>query len=116
MTLLVCFQTMYLLVCFSITWIPIAGALFPLVIMLLVPVRQYIFSKLFKGAHLTDLDAVEYKELPTITFNMQTEVNIGNTGVMPSELMAGECQQLMAGDSVVVPGYQRNATILEFVN
>ncbi|VAI28341.1 unnamed protein product [Triticum turgidum subsp. durum] len=56
------FQTTYLLVCFGITWIPIAGVLFPLMIMLLVPVRQYILPKLFKGAHLNDLDAAEYEE------------------------------------------------------
>ncbi|KAF2908375.1 hypothetical protein DAI22_12g179900 [Oryza sativa Japonica Group] len=62
------FQTMYLLVCFGITWIPIAGVLFPLMIMLLVPVRQYILPKLFKGAHLTDLDAAEYEESPAIPF------------------------------------------------
>ncbi|KAG6508767.1 hypothetical protein ZIOFF_034148 [Zingiber officinale] len=71
------FQSMYLLVCFGITWIPIAGVLFPPMIMLLVPVRQYILPKLFKGAHLTDLDAAEYDELPPITFNMQTEVDLG---------------------------------------
>ncbi|RRT83874.1 hypothetical protein B296_00004472 [Ensete ventricosum] len=66
------FQTAYLLVCFGITWIPIAGVLFPLMIMLLVPVRQYILPKLFKGAHLTDLDAAEYEESPAITFNLPT--------------------------------------------
>ncbi|WOL03241.1 putative boron transporter 2 [Canna indica] len=78
-TLFTLFQTMYLLVCFGITWIPIAGVLFPLMIMLLVPVRQYILPKLFKGAHLTDLDAAEYEELPAITFNMQTEIDMGST-------------------------------------
>ncbi|CAL9114886.1 unnamed protein product [Musa textilis] len=71
------FQTAYLLVCFGITWIPIAGVLFPLMIMLLVPVRQYILPKLFKGAHLTDLDAAEYEESPAITFNLPTEVDMG---------------------------------------
>jgi hypothetical protein len=62
------FQTAYLLVCFGITWIPIAGVLFPLMIM--VPVRQYILPKLFKGAHLTDLDAAEYEESPAIPFSL----------------------------------------------
>ncbi|KAK9108107.1 hypothetical protein Syun_024118 [Stephania yunnanensis] len=56
------FQMAYLLLCFGITWIPIAGVLFPLLIMLLVPVRQYVLPKLFKGAHLQDLDAAEYEE------------------------------------------------------
>lgn len=64
------FQTAYLLMCFGITWIPIAGVLFPMMIMLLVPVRQYILPKLFKGAHLTDLDAAEYEESPAIPFNL----------------------------------------------
>ncbi|KAJ4840210.1 putative boron transporter 2 [Turnera subulata] len=64
------FQTAYLLVCFGITWIPIAGVLFPLMIMLLVPVRQYILPKFFKGAHLQDLDAAEYEEAPAVSYNL----------------------------------------------
>ncbi|XP_061347807.1 probable boron transporter 2 isoform X3 [Gastrolobium bilobum] len=64
------FQTAYLLLCFGITWIPLAGVLFPLLIMLLVPVRQYFLSKVFKGAHLQELDAAAYEEAPAIAFNM----------------------------------------------
>ncbi|ONK78780.1 uncharacterized protein A4U43_C02F22330 [Asparagus officinalis] len=71
------FQTVYLLLCFGITWIPIAGVLFPLMIMLLVPVRQYFLPKLFKGAHLTDLDAAEYEESPALPFNLVTEIESG---------------------------------------
>ncbi|KAE8678364.1 putative boron transporter 3 [Hibiscus syriacus] len=67
------FQTVYLLLCFGITWIPIAGVLFPLLIMLLVPVRQYLLPKVFKGAHLQDLDAAEYEEAPSIPYNMTFE-------------------------------------------
>ncbi|XP_043806494.1 probable boron transporter 2 isoform X2 [Manihot esculenta] len=67
------FQTVYLLVCFGITWIPIAGVLFPLLIMLLVPVRQYLLPKFFKGAHLQDLDAAEYEEVPAVSYNMTFE-------------------------------------------
>ncbi|KAL9998965.1 putative bicarbonate transporter [Helianthus debilis subsp. tardiflorus] len=63
------FQTVYLLACFGITWIPIAGVLFPLMIMLLVPARQYLLPKFFKGAHLQDLDAAEYEEA-SATYNM----------------------------------------------
>lgn len=66
------FQTLYLLVCFGITWIPIAGVLFPLMIMLLVPVRQYILPKFFKGAHLQDLDAAEFEESPALQFDLTT--------------------------------------------
>ncbi|KAK8686760.1 hypothetical protein V6N13_125779 [Hibiscus sabdariffa] len=67
------FQTVYLLVCFGLTWIPIAGVLFPLLIMLLVPVRQYLLPKFFKGAHLQDLDAAEYEETRSIAYNMTFE-------------------------------------------
>lgn len=70
------FQTIYLLGCFGITWIPIAGVLFPLMIMLLVPVRQYFLPKLFKGAHLTDLDAAEYEESPPLAYNLAAEIDI----------------------------------------
>lgn len=70
------FQTAYLLVCFGITWIPIAGVLFPLMIMLLVPVRQYILPKFFKAVHLQDLDAAEYEEIPALSFNLATEAEM----------------------------------------
>ncbi|PSS06074.1 Boron transporter like [Actinidia chinensis var. chinensis] len=71
------FQTAYLLVCFGITWVPIAGVLFPMMIMLLVPVRQYLLPKFFKGAHLQDLDAAEYEEAPALPFNLATETELG---------------------------------------
>ncbi|XP_061957085.1 probable boron transporter 2 isoform X1 [Populus nigra] len=67
------FQTAYLLLCFGLTWIPIAGVLFPLLIMLLVPVRQYVLPKFFKGAHRQDLDAAEYEEAPAVSYNMTFE-------------------------------------------
>lgn len=69
------FQTVYLLVCFGLTWIPIAGVLFPMLIMLLVPVRQYLLPKFFKGAHLQDLDAAEYEEAPAVSYNITFEVS-----------------------------------------
>ncbi|QHO37796.1 Boron transporter [Arachis hypogaea] len=77
------FQTVYLIVCFGITWIPIAGVLFPLMIMLLVPVRQYILPKFFKTAHLQDLDAAEYEEVPATPFNQATEGRLGQDSFLP---------------------------------
>ncbi|XP_009376187.2 probable boron transporter 2 [Pyrus x bretschneideri] len=71
------FQTLYLLVCFGLTWVPIAGVMFPMMIMLLVPVRQYVLPKFFKGAHLQDLDAAEYEEAPALTHNLATETELG---------------------------------------
>ncbi|GAB4830621.1 Boron transporter 1, variant 2 [Ancistrocladus abbreviatus] len=79
------FQTIYLLVCFGITWIPIAGVLFPLMIMLLVPVRQYILPKLFKGAHLQELDAAEHEESPALPFNLVTETELGSRASFAQE-------------------------------
>ena len=72
------FQTVYLLLCFGITWIQIAGVLFPLLIMLLVPVRQYVLPRFFKGAHLQDLDAAEYEEAPAISYDISFEVSSPN--------------------------------------
>ncbi|KAL3531556.1 hypothetical protein ACH5RR_010878 [Cinchona calisaya] len=86
------FQTAYLLACFGITWVPIAGLLFPLLIMLLVPVRQYILPKFFKGAHLQDLDAAEYEETAAVPFNYTTtegEVGVGGraSGAESAEIL-----------------------------
>lgn len=81
------FQTLYLLACFGITWVPIAGLLFPLLIMLLVPVRQYILPRFFKGAHLQDLDAADYEESPAVPFNLPME---GEFGSRPSHAESGE--------------------------
>lgn len=69
------FQSIYLLICFGITWVPIAGVLFPLMIMLLVPVRQYLLPKFFKGAHLQELDAAEYEEAPPLSSCSMTRVS-----------------------------------------
>lgn len=57
------FQFVYLLVCFGVTWIPIAGILFPLPFFLLISIRQHILPKLFHPDHLRELDAAEYEEI-----------------------------------------------------
>ncbi|KAL3628832.1 putative boron transporter 2 [Castilleja foliolosa] len=72
------FQTFYLLLCFGITWIPIAGVLFPLLIMLLVPVRQYLLPKFFKLAHLQDIDAAEFEEAPAVSYNLSYQEQATN--------------------------------------
>eukprot|EP01018_Ginkgo_biloba_P022080 Gb_26320 [translate_table: standard] len=56
------FQFLYLLACFGVTWIPIAGILFPVPFFLLIPIRQYVLPKLFEPHHLSELDAAEYEE------------------------------------------------------
>ncbi|CAH9069042.1 unnamed protein product [Cuscuta europaea] len=83
------FQTVYLLLCFGITWIPIAGVLFPMLIMLLIPVRQYFLPRFFKGDHLHDLDAAEYEEAPPMPYNMSFNDN-GGTPNRPIRVDSGE--------------------------
>ncbi|XP_022714885.1 boron transporter 4-like isoform X2 [Durio zibethinus] len=57
------FQFIYLLLCFGVTWIPIAGILFPLPFFLLISIRQYILPKLIQPNYLQELDAAEYEEI-----------------------------------------------------
>ena len=70
------FQLVYLSACFGITWIPLAGVLFPLLIMLLVPVRRYILPRFFKAAHLQELDRAEYEEAAPMNHDMAMRVCI----------------------------------------
>ncbi|KAJ4718303.1 putative Boron transporter [Melia azedarach] len=57
------FQLVYFLLCYGVTWIPIAGILFPLPFFLLISIRQHILPKLFPPHHLRELDAAEYDEI-----------------------------------------------------
>ncbi|KAE8698349.1 putative boron transporter 5 [Hibiscus syriacus] len=57
------FQIVYLLICFGVTWIPLAGILFPVPFILLIGIRQHVLPKLFHPEHLQELDASEYEEI-----------------------------------------------------
>ncbi|KGN58135.1 boron transporter 4 [Cucumis sativus] len=57
------FQFVYLLLCFGVTWIPIAGVLFPLPFFLLIGIRHRVLPKLLQPHYLQELDAVEYEEV-----------------------------------------------------
>ncbi|KAM7509428.1 hypothetical protein LguiA_019881 [Lonicera macranthoides] len=57
------FQLLYFLICFGVTWIPIAGILFPLPFFLLISIRQHILPKVFHPDYLRELDAAEYEEV-----------------------------------------------------
>ncbi|CAE5964156.1 unnamed protein product [Arabidopsis arenosa] len=58
------FQILYFGLCYGVTWIPVAGIMFPVLFFLLIAIRQYLLPKLFKQAHLRELDAAEYEEIP----------------------------------------------------
>ncbi|KAI5075445.1 hypothetical protein GOP47_0009521 [Adiantum capillus-veneris] len=84
-------QFFYLISCFSITWIPIAGVLFPLLIMLLVPVRQYVLPKFFKGQHLQELDAAQYEEAPALSYEVaRMEADVQGLGKPAAQTNDGE--------------------------
>lgn len=57
------FQLTYLLICFGITWIPVAGILFPLPFFVLISLREHILPKFFHPIHLHELDAAGYEEI-----------------------------------------------------
>lgn len=56
-------QIVYLLICFGVTWIPIAGILFPLPFFILISIREHILPKFFPANYLQELDAAEYEEI-----------------------------------------------------
>ncbi|CAH1443413.1 unnamed protein product [Lactuca virosa] len=57
------FQIIYFLVCYGVTWVPVAGILFPVPFFLLISIRQHILPKLFQLHYLRELDAAEYEEI-----------------------------------------------------
>lgn len=57
------FQLIYFLFCFGVTWIPIAGILFPLPFFLLIMIRQHFLPKFFHPHHLQELDSAEWEEV-----------------------------------------------------
>ena len=61
------FQLIYLLIVFGMTWIPVAGILFPLLFFFLIVIRQHLIPKYFDLSHLRELDAAEYEELEGFT-------------------------------------------------
>jgi hypothetical protein len=65
-------QLVYLLGVWALTtWAGIAGIAFPLPIMVLVPLRQYVLPLLFSRQHLAELDAASYEEAPPIHDRLQ---------------------------------------------
>lgn len=57
------FQFVYLLICFGVTWIPIAGILFPLPFFLMISIREHVLPRFFPLEYLQELDAAEYEEI-----------------------------------------------------
>ncbi|XP_010519936.1 PREDICTED: probable boron transporter 6 [Tarenaya hassleriana] len=56
-------QPLYFLVCYGMTWIPMAGIFFPVLFFLLITIRQHVLPKVFEPEYLQVLDASEYEEV-----------------------------------------------------
>lgn len=48
--------------------------MFPILIMALVPARQYILPRFFKSEDLQQLDAADYEEAAALPFNLAVTV------------------------------------------
>jgi hypothetical protein len=94
-------QLVYLLGVWALTtWAGIAGIAFPLPIMALVPLRQYLLPLLFSRQHLAELDAASYEEAPPIHDRLQA------AQVRPV-LLLHEVSSTSATSMVVWWGYHR---------
>ncbi|XP_068647365.1 boron transporter 4 isoform X2 [Aristolochia californica] len=88
------FQTVYLLICFGVTWIPVAGILFPVPFFMLIYIRQHILPKFFRADHLYELDAAEYEEIagaphrdPSLSYRNSESGDIDDTNLDDAELL-----------------------------
>lgn len=85
------FQVVYLLGVWALTtWAGIAGVAFPVPIMALVPVRQYLLPRFFKQQHLAELDAASYEEAPAISDRVQA-AQVGQSCCLAACMAAGVC-------------------------
>ncbi|CAN8293255.1 unnamed protein product [Cochlearia groenlandica] len=62
-------QIAYFGLCYGVTWIPVAGIMFPVPFFLLIAIRQYILPKVFNQGDLRELDAAEYEEISGTPMN-----------------------------------------------
>lgn len=92
-------QLVYLLGVWALTtWAGIAGIAFPLPIMALVPIRQFVLPRLFDRRHLSQLDAAEYEEAPAVLDKLRAAQVCGCVGalVIPSDLLLS-CHAVTSG-------------------
>ena len=68
-----------LLICYGITWAGIAGISFPLFIMALVPVREFLMPRIFADEHLQELDPLHlsHKNPSTPELELHSSTNVG---------------------------------------
>ncbi|PKA64686.1 Boron transporter 4 [Apostasia shenzhenica] len=88
------FQLAYLLICFGVTWIPIAGILFPLPFFLLISIREHLLPRFFHQHDLWELDAAEYEEIagaPVHDHSLSFRHDESPEGIDTSEVACDGC-------------------------
>lgn len=98
------FQLVYMLGVYGLTWAGIAGSLFPIPIMLLVPIRQYLMPRFFRPEYLRELDAMEEEMAPPLTHEqaVQEAIDRGMGAPMDSQAdLRGRIEQEVARFRVV---------------
>ena len=53
----------------------VVGVAFPIPIMALVPLRQFVLPRLFDPKHLAELDRASYEELPALNHELAARVS-----------------------------------------
>ncbi|GAB4823306.1 hypothetical protein N2152v2_010352 [Parachlorella kessleri] len=88
-------QALYTGAVYGLTWAGIPGCLFPVPIMLLVPIRQYVMPRLFRPEHLQELDAMEEEEAPPLPHD-QAMQEAAETGMGPASQQQQQHQGQLA--------------------
>lgn len=87
-------QLVYLLSVWALTtWAGVAGISFPIPIMALVPLRQFVLPRVFDRTHLSQLDAAQYEEAPPVPDKLRaarvSESTRGKTEVSAAHEVTG---------------------------
>jgi len=91
-------QIVLLLIVWGITFAGFIGIIFPIVIMLLVPMRQYLMPKAFSPEHLRELDMAEYEEAAAI--EPDEAITAGLSSMGEDEIMRERLDQEIIGTAV----------------
>jgi boron transporter len=88
---------------YGLTWAGIAGILFPIPIMLLVPFRQWAMPKMFKPLYLEELDKMDTEEAPPLEPGaaMEGEMEGDETELLDDEIVHYHVKHHLTRDDLV---------------
>jgi boron transporter len=79
---------------YGLTWAGIAGVLFPIPIMALVPIRQYALPRMFSPAALSELDAIKEEAAPPLPHELALSEAAGQ-GLSPAVSFPSSAQAIV---------------------